>query len=428
VSEVYRQNLVRMLGGLIWIAVPAVLFLLFLPHEITIDYRMTPLLLLLILLVNFSAMFLPLKEGSSGRRFGLAVSLFGLSLIALLCAAIYYSGGIRSPLFTFLLLATAFSTSLFSSLTAAALISFVSVGAYLVTLLVFSGLHSEDIQTVCMQVFFLLLISFFINRMSVESREQASARARAMEELRSLSQMDRAASSFVSAVSFEMRTPLTSILGFSELLASMRLPPEKEREYVEIISREADNLSSLVEDLLDISRLESGKVQLSHEITSLEHLLDMSLPVLDPVCDPSRLFVNIPADLPAVMVDTQRMKRVFDSVFGYIVRRSGRGTELRASAKVEGREVVITLNMRNRDTARLRENGGRIFPPLGEPDKDDLELAMARRLVMAHQGSINLIQTSGGWFTIVLRLPELTGTDFVSSPPSSFGAFEERHN
>jgi len=415
----------RMLGGLIWIAIPIIALMLFLPHEVPIQYEITLLLLFCVLLVNFSTMLLPFKESLLSQHLSLFMSLYSFSLIALICAAIHFTGGVRSPLFTLLLLATAFSTSLFSSLKAAALISCTSVVAYLATLLVFSELTSQDIQLICAQVFFILLTSFFINRLSVESREQAQERAKAMEELRSLSQMDRAASSFVSAVSFEMRTPLTSILGFSEMLVSKQLQTDKEREYVEIISREADNLSRLVEDLLDISRLESGKLQLNREVTSLDHLLEMSLPVLEQVCDPSQVVVNIPADLPGVMVDTQRMKRVFDSVFGYVVRRSGRGTEVRASAKTEGQEVVITLNIRNREAAAPPQNGSRIFPPLGAPDKEDLELAMARRIVLAHRGSINLIQTSGGWFTIVLRLPELAARDFVTASPTSFGTFEE---
>lgn len=410
-----------MLGGVIWIAIPIVTFMLFLPHDIEIAYEMALLFLFCILLVNFTTMLLPFKEKLYSRWFGPLMSLFSLSLIGLACAAISYSGGVRSPLFPFLLLITAFSTSLFASIRASVLISAAAAGAYLATILISSSLLREDVQLVCAQVFFLLLISMFINRLGAESREQAQERAKAMQELRSLSQMDRAASSFVSAVSFEMRTPLTSILGFSEMLVSKLLDPDQEREYVEIISREADNLSKLVEDLLDISRLESGKVQLNKELTRLDRLLIMSLPELEPVCDPSQVVLNIPDDLPGILVDPQRIKHVFDSLFGYVTRRSGRGSEVRVSAKMEGEEVVITLNIRNREAAALRGNGSRIFPPLGGPDEDDLELAMARRIVLAHHGSINLIQTSGGWFTIVLRLPETITQGFAAASSAPFG-------
>ena len=417
----YRQNLMRLLGGLIWIVIPTISFMLFLPHDVDIAYEMALLFLFCILLVNFTTMLLPFKENLLNRRFGLLMSLYSLLVIGLTCAAIRYSGGVLSPLYTFLLLVTAFSTSLFASIRAAILITTAASGAYLAMLIITSNLHRDNIQLICTQIFFLLLVSFFINRLGAESREQAQERARAMQELRSLSQMDRAASSFVSAVSFEMRTPLTSILGFSEMLVSKQLDPAHEQEYVEIISREADNLSRLVEDLLDISRLESGKVQLNKEVIGMDRLLKTSLPVLEPVCEPSQIVLNVPDDLPRIMVDPQRMKHVFDSLFGYITRRSGRGSEVRISAKKEGREIVLTLNIRNREAAAIRKNGSRIFPPLGGPDEDDLELAMARRIVIAHRGSINLIQTSGGWFTIVLRLPEMVPRDFVQISPAPFG-------
>jgi signal transduction histidine kinase len=421
----HRANLMRLLGGLIWVMIPVVSLMLFLPHEIYINYEAALLLLFLTLLLNLAMMLLPFRESLLERYFSLLMGLFRLVLIGLLCAAIYYTGGLRSPLFTFLLLVTAFSTSLTPSLSSAMLVSGASAGAYLITILVFTSPVQGDIQLITAQVFSLMLISFFINRVAAESREQARERARAMEELKVLSEMDRATSSFVSAVSFEMRTPLTSIQGFSEMLANMKLEPQKEQEYVEIISREADNLSILVEDLLDISRLESGKVRLNKEVSRLEQLMNMSLPVLAPACESSEVIMNIPAELPNVLVDQPRMKRVFDAVFGYIARKSGRGSDVRISAKTEGGEVVITINFRNRETAKRHDNGSLLFPPIGGQDEEDLELAMARRIALAHEGSVNLIKASGGWNAIVLRLPEMMAWDLIKAAPSPYGAIEE---
>lgn len=420
----YRHNLMRMLSGIIWFMIPVLSLMLFLPHQVRIDYQLALVLLFFALLVNLVTMLLPFRESLLQRNLGLLMSFLRIALIILLCAAVHFTGGVRSPLFAFLLLVAAFATTLYSPLSSSVLISGITVGAYLVTVLVFSSLHREDIQLVCAQVFFFLLITFFVNRLSAESREQAHERTRAMEELRNLSEIDRATSSFVSAVSFEMRTPLTSIQGFSEILASQQLEPEKEQEYVEIISREADNLTRLVEDLLDISRMESGKVRLNKEVARLGQLLKMSLPALTPACDPSEVALDIPSGLPGVLVDAQRMKRVFDAIFSYIVRKSGRGSEVRASAKTEGQEVVITINFRNLETEARYENGGRLFPSFGAQDKEDLELAMAHRIVLAHNGSVNLIQASGGWSAIVLRLPELTARDFIG-PQTPGGTFQE---
>lgn len=423
----YRQNLMRMLGSLILIMIPIISLMLFLPHQVQIEYETTLVFLFCALLVNFATLLLPFRESLLNRHFSLLMGIFSISLIGLVCAGIHFSGGVHSALFPFLLLVTAFSTSLFSSINAALLVSGFSVGAYLVTLLLFSPLYREDIQLISAQVFFLLLITFFINRLGAESREQAQEKAKAMEELRSLSEMDRAASGFVSAVSFEMRTPLTSILGFSDILVNKTLEPEKEQEYIEIISREADNLSRLVEDLLDISRLESGKVKLNKEMIRIDQLMNRSLPILESICDPYQIVLNVSPDLPDILADAQRMKHVFDSVFGYMVRKSGRGSEVRASVKSEGREVVITFNIRDRGVATPLKNGGRISPPPGGRDEEDLGLAMARRIILAHEGSINLIQASGGWFAIVIRLPEMVTGDLIrtSSPPIS--AFEENH-
>lgn len=412
----HRSNLLRMLGGLTWAAIPVVFFMLFLPHEIEIDYGISLILLFGVLLIVATAILLPFRETLHRRYLVLLLSLLYVAAVLLLCAAIRFTGGARSPLFVFLLLLNAFSASLFTSLSATIAVSVFSAGAYLFTLLVFARPSSQDLQLVSAQIFFFLLVLFFINRMGVESREQAQEKALAMEELRALSDMDRATSGFVSAVSFEMRTPLTSILGFSELLASGQIDPERERDYVEIISREADNLSRLVEDLLDISRLESGKLTLNKEVVQLDQLIRLSLPLLEPLWDSSGVTMNISPGLPGVMVDPQRMKRVFDAIFGYIARRSGRDSEFRASAKTEGREVVITFNIRDREATARQENGDRIFPPIGGQDEEDLELAMAQRIVLAHKGSLKLIRASGGWSAIVLRLPEITARDFIAAP------------
>ncbi|NPV60305.1 MAG: hypothetical protein HPY75_11700 [Actinobacteria bacterium] len=413
----YRHNLLRMLGGLWWTSIAAMSALLLLPHLVAIRYEMALLVLFAMLALSLLASLLPYREIPPGRRLGLLVGFFGLVMTFLACAAIHYSGGKESPLFPFLLLLTAFTSGLFPSLGSAALLSGISATAYLVTVLLLSPVRSADAQSITAQVFFLVLTSFLVNRLGAESRRQALERERAMEELRTLSQMDKAASSFVSAVSFEMRTPLTSILGFSEMLVSRRLEPEKEREYVEIIAREAQNLSRLIEDLLDISRLESGKLQLQKEVVGLQRLLDMSLPALEAPGGPMKISANIPGDLSPVMVDAQRMKRVFDSLFAYIRKKSGPGSELRLSAKSEGGEVVLTVNIRNRENGGRQHDGARIFPPLGGVEEGDLDLAIAKRIVQAHQGSLSLIPTSGAWFTIVMRLPELTVGDFLAASP-----------
>ncbi len=415
----FRQNLTRVLGNSLWVVIPLVSLFLFLPHEGGTRQETALFFLLGVLLVNITTLMMPYREGFLARYINSITAAFLFSAIVLLCGAISFSGGVRSPLFPLLLLVTGFACGLStSSRTSAALIVLASIGHFLACTLRFP-LSSRDLQLLVSQLFFLCLLSFLFERLSMESREQAQERAKAMEELRSLAEMNRAASGFVSAVSFEMRTPLTSIMGFSELLANKQLPPEMEREHLGIIRREADNLSRLVEDLLDVSRLESGKVRLNKEPARLDELVRASLPRLRPACDPAQVVLSVPERLPRVMLDAKRMKRALDGMFSFVSRRFGSGTETRVSLKDEGREVVFTLNIRNREASVLRENGSRIPLSHWDQSEEDLDLAIANRIVLAHGGSFSAIRASGGWLTLVTRLPIMDTGEMPAEIPLS---------
>jgi len=394
----------RALGNALWLVVPLAFFLLLLPHAVEVNLRAMFLVFLSMLLVNTITFLLPYQESLFARRYSLLSWLFLLTLIALLCTGLHFSGGLRSPLYPLLLLVTAYGCGMSSSSRTAVMLATASTVGLLSTALA-GHTTSKDVQLLCAEVFFLLMSCFFFDRLSAEGRAQERERARAMEELRQLSEMNRSASGFVSAVSFEMRTPLTSIQGFSEILASRAVDEEKEKEYVEIIRREAGHLTELVEDLLDISRLESGKLHLDKEPASVGDLIRGCLPVLSPACDLSQVALTLPSDLPEVIVDPKRAARVFTAVFDFVARRFGSGTEVRITAKAEGEEVVVTTNIRNREASLSRVDARRAFLHYWDPGEDDLDMAMAKRIVLAHGGSFKVIRATGGWLTVVIRFP-----------------------
>lgn len=408
-----------MLGNSLWVVVPAFSLLLLLPHQAGLRQETALFFLIGILPVNAVTIMLPYGEGFFARYTSFITAVYLMSVAALTCAAISFSGGAHSPLFPLLLLFTAFACGLSTSSRMSASIVVLAAVGHLSACSARYHLGSGETQLLVSQLFFLFILSFFFERLSAESREQARERAKAMEELHRLAEMNRAASGFVSAVSFEMRTPLTSILGFSELLASKMLPAEMENEYLGIIRREADNLSRLVEDLLDISRLESGKVRLDREPARMDDLVRASLPRLKPACDPAKAVLSVPERLPEVMLDVTRMKRALDGVFSFVSRRFGSGTETRVSIKDEGRELVFTLNIRNREASVLRENGSRVPLSHWDQSEEDLDLAIANRVVLAHGGSFSAIRASGGWLTIVIRLPFVESGEMPADMPLS---------
>ncbi|MGQ9535638.1 MAG: sensor histidine kinase [Actinomycetota bacterium] len=400
-----RSNLARTLGNLIWITIPAVSLLLLLPHGKEVDYPVVLLPLLGVMALNTVTIVLPRRESALSRFMLPLVTLLLVVDLSLVGASIVMSGGADSPLIPLLVLVTAFGCGLLSHPGLSAFLMAISLAVHLASTLVFSRPEAGDTQLLCSQAFFLLFLSLFFDRLSAEALRQRRERSRSMEELRKLAEMNRAASGFVSAVSFEMRTPLTSLQGFSEMLVSKPLDPETEREYLTIIQREAENLGRLVEDLLDVSRLESGKAELHLEPYPLEELVENGMQILRSVCDPEGVACNFAPAIPAVMVDVKRMGRAINGMFHFISRRFGSGSEARVSLKAEGQELVYTVNVRNRQATFLGGDPGAQPMSQWDASEDDLDLAIARRVIAAHGGVFSVIRASGGWLTLVIRLP-----------------------
>ena len=282
----FKRNLVKLLSGMLWTTIPLFALMLLLPHEPEIDYEPVLILLFFTLLLNIGVALLPMRRPFIIRYNNILFFIIGSFFVMACCLAILETGGVRSPLFPFLLLVTCFGTTFYASQLIPLLLMAGVSATYTLLMVYYSGFEHQDVQLLVSQVLFLFLITFFVNRLGLDSREQVRIKNEALRELKLLSEMDQATSNFVSAVSFEMRTPLTSIQGFSEMLLKQDLEEEKEREFIDIINKEAEHLTELVEELLDISRLESGKAKLKREEIEVYRFLRGNLRALETICAP----------------------------------------------------------------------------------------------------------------------------------------------
>ncbi len=412
----FKRNLVKLLSGLIWACVPLFALLLLLPHPAYQDYRLRPAmgLLLACLALNLAVSLIPLRRPLLLRFNQALFFLIGVCFAAAACFMMVYTGGAKSPLFPFMLLVVCFGTTFYASqVTPVVLIGMLSLG-YILCLHWYAEVGMEDSQLLASQVLFLFLIALFINRLGRDTREQVRSRNEALRQLKLLSEMDRATSNFVSAVSFEMRTPLTSIQGFSEMLLHQDLEEEKEREFVQIISREAEQLTALVEELLDISRLESGRAKLRREEVDVYWMLRRLSHPLRELCGSSDLLLDIPEGLPSLYLDRARMQRVFDALFHQVRKACPDGGEVRIGAKSEEGTLVVTINYRS----RVREGGeaedGLLDDLWQQEREEDLEVSIARRILAAHGGSMNAVRAPGRWSAFVIRLPVMGLEQFVA--------------
>ena len=145
---------------------------------------------------------------------------------------------------------------------------------------------------------------------------------------------DRVKNEFISVVSHELRTPLTSILGYTELLLERQFAPQEQREFVKTVYDEANHLSTIVEDLLGVTRLEAGTMRLNQWIVSTRQLItELMAQIQIQLTGRHRLVIDVPQQISPVYVDRDKVKQVLFNLLTNAVKYSPRGGEIVLSAK-----------------------------------------------------------------------------------------------
>ena len=160
-------------------------------------------------------------------------------------------------------------------------------------------------------------------------------------------EVDRMKSEFVSLVSHELRTPLTSVKGYLDLVlegAVGEVPPEQ-REFLTIAKRNADRLAALVADVLDLSRIEAGRLELQRTALDLATVVDEAAAALRPQIAQKgqRLTVDVPADLPAVLGDGERVTQVLTNLLSNAHKYTPPGGSIGVVARRDGNRVRVEV-------------------------------------------------------------------------------------
>jgi signal transduction histidine kinase len=302
-------------------------------------------------------------------------------------------------------------------------------------------------------------IAIAIARLHGEARQETARlearvweRTRELEELnRRLTEASQHKSEFLSSMSHELRTPLNSILGFSQLLLQQGddLPPVRRRRYVQNIHRSGQHLLRLVNDILDLSRVEAGKLVLHPEPLDPASVLGEILALVREAAAARTvaLGVDLPPGLPCVHADRTRFQQIclnllsnavkFTPAGGSITVRArsvmgagGRGPEAGEEPQPQAPNPQLPfLEIAVQDTgAGIRaEDLGRLFQEFVQLETTQaqshegagLGLALTRRLVELHGGDIRAeSEGPGRGSTFRVRLPAVPG---ASGPPDTAG-------
>jgi signal transduction histidine kinase/ActR/RegA family two-component response regulator len=232
-----------------------------------------------------------------------------------------------------------------------------------------------------------------IVRRSVDLQE-ANKRLRAANE---------AKNEFLSRMSHELRTPLAAIMGFSELLTLSDLEEEKQR-WVSQVFKASQHLLNLINEVLDLSRIESGQLSISPEPVPLARLIDEALELMQPVAESHSVVIHPPARLAGsgyVFADEQRLKQVLINLISNAIKYNR-----------EGGDVHITIDAVDTDRVRIgvedtgagidEQSQAKLFVPFERlnagasgVEGTGLGLALSRTMIEAMGGRIGVESTPG---------------------------------
>ena len=207
-------------------------------------------------------------------------------------------------------------------------------------------------------------------------------------------QSDELKSTLLDAIAHEFKTPLTTIKASTTALLSPRPPkPEQQREYITLMDEEADRLSGLVSEAIQMARIEAGQVRLQLEETHIAELLEAVLTKMKSVLEDRPITIDIAPHLPPVMIDREMMEMTVRQLLDNALKYSPAGTPLTLSAALENGQVVTRVADRGPGIAQSELS--RIFGKFyrakdlrNQVPGAGLGLAIARAVVTAHAGVI----------------------------------------
>ncbi len=230
-----------------------------------------------------------------------------------------------------------------------------------------------------------------------------------------LAEASKAKTDFLARMSHELRTPLNAIIGFSEMIRDAIIGPldARYREYGGDINGAGRHLQNIINDILDISKLDSGRLELRDEIVSIGETVDACRRIVAAMAEAAgvSLSINVPSSLPLIRSDQLRFRQILLNLMSNGVKFTPAGGQVRVSASIEADGAVIAvedtgIGMKAEDIPIALEPFRQIDGALSRRfDGTGLGLPLAKALVELHGGCLNIESAPGAGTVVRIRLP-----------------------
>ncbi len=245
----------------------------------------------------------------------------------------------------------------------------------------------------------------------------------------SLQEANRHKSRFLSTMSHELRTPLNAITGFADLLAGEGFGPlnSKQKKYVARIDDSGAHLLSLINDVLDLTKIEMGAMELSPESVGIQELLQGAASMVSSQFEEKGIALNVNPEAVSlnVLADRRRTRQILLNLLSNALKYAPSGTEVSLNAnRPDGNRLRISVSDQGVGVEAAKQQ--RIFDEFQQADRErdealggiGLGLSLTRRLVELHQGEIGVESTVGEgstfWFTLPIATHAAESTPTVS--------------
>jgi signal transduction histidine kinase len=249
-----------------------------------------------------------------------------------------------------------------------------------------------------------------------ESKQAKEELEKANKQLR---EIDKLKDNFLSTVSHELRTPLTSIKSFVEILLNYDEDKTTQKEFLGIINEESDRLTRLINDFLDISKIQAGRMQWKTEELSVTDAINSAVNTARPLIDKEKLTVtvNAEADLPKVLCDRDRLVQVVTNILGNAIKFTPESGKITLKAWFDKNQslepAAVTVSITDTGIGIAPENHHKIFENFGQvgdvlkdrPKGTGLGLPICKKIIENYKGKIWVDSDLGKGTTFLFTLP-----------------------